>query len=190
MNSSVEKVQQRLERTVKILTDANIPYAVIGGNAVRAWVAQADESAVRNTRDVDIILNREDRDRAIEVMGQAGFIFRVVKGIPMFLDGPDAKARDAVHLLYSNVRLRPSDIVETPSVSDYQYFGDTRVITLNSLLVMKLNANRDKDRMHVRDLIDVGLIDKSWIDKLPTELGTRLQEIIDTPEDEPINLDN
>lgn len=57
---AVEKVKDRLRRVTRALNSAAIPYAVIGGNAVRHWVAQVDESVVRNTRDVDIILNDPD----------------------------------------------------------------------------------------------------------------------------------
>jgi hypothetical protein len=35
---------------------------VAGGNAVAAWVATVDPSAVRNTQDVDILLRRADLD--------------------------------------------------------------------------------------------------------------------------------
>lgn len=79
MERAVEKVRERLERTVRSLEDAGIPYAVIGGNAVRAWVAQADEAAVRTTRDVDILLRRSDLLHAIAVMEQAGFVYRHAK---------------------------------------------------------------------------------------------------------------
>lgn len=53
MERAVEKVNGRLRKTVRIIENAGIPYAVIGGHAVRAWVAQVDEAAVRTTRDVD-----------------------------------------------------------------------------------------------------------------------------------------
>ena len=52
---AVDIVKDRLRRVTRALNEANIPYAVIGGNAVQHWVAQVDESVVRNTRDVDII---------------------------------------------------------------------------------------------------------------------------------------
>ena len=65
---AVEIVKDRLRRVTQALNAAEIPYAVIGGNAVQFWVAQVDESVVRNTRDVDIILNRSDLPRAIEVL--------------------------------------------------------------------------------------------------------------------------
>src|SRR5829696_5008557 len=61
---AVEVVKDRLRRVTQALKAAEIPYAVIGGNAVQHWVAQVDESVVRNTRDVDIILRRSDLQRA------------------------------------------------------------------------------------------------------------------------------
>jgi len=56
MERAVEKVNERLRKTVRILEEAKVPYAVVGGHAVRAWVAQVDETAVRTTRDADILI--------------------------------------------------------------------------------------------------------------------------------------
>jgi hypothetical protein len=56
-------------------------------------------------------------------------------------------------------------------------------LKLDALVQMKLNVFRDKDRMHLRDMLDVELIDEQWPNQLPTELGHRLQELIDNPED-------
>src|SRR5213596_1395858 len=109
MNRAVEKIQERLERTTRTLEQAGVPYAIIGGNAVRAWVAQADEAAVRTTRDVDILLRRSDWPAAKAAMEGAGFIYRHVKGIDTFLDGPGTKARDAVHVLFAGEKVRPDD---------------------------------------------------------------------------------
>lgn len=47
---------------------------------------------------------------------------------------------------------------------------------------MKLTSYRDKDRMHLRDLIEVGLVDTSWIARLPAALAARLQSLLDNPE--------
>src|SRR6516165_4455984 len=93
MVRAVEKVRERLHRAARALEEAKIPYAVIGGNAVAAWVATIDESAVRNTQDVDILLRRADLEEVKSALAKAGFVFRHVKGIDMFLDGPKAKAR-------------------------------------------------------------------------------------------------
>ena len=181
MERAVEKVQERLERTAAILEQAGILYAIIGGNAVRAWVAQADEAAVRTTRDVDILLRRADFPRAVEAMERAGFIYRHVKSIDMFLDGPGSKARDAVHVLFANEKVRPEDPVPTPDVAEAVDIQTHRILQLEALVRMKLTSFRDKDRMHLRDMLDVELIDESWVARLPIELAPRLQAILDDP---------
>lgn len=179
----MEKIQERLEKTAATLEAAQIPYAIIGGNAVRAWVAQADEAAVRTTRDVDVLLNRMDLPRAIEAMEKVGFIYRVGKGIPMFMDGPDSKARDAVHVLFANERVRDSDILPTPGIHESEPINSIRTLSLEALVRMKLNVFRRKDQMHLIDMLDVELIDDSWLERLPIELAVRLKELIDNPED-------
>ena len=182
MNRAVEKVQERLEKTARTLESAGILYAIIGGNAVRAWVAQADEAAVRTTRDVDILLRREDLPAAITAMEAAGFVYRHSAGIDMFLDDPDAKARDAVHVLLANEKVRDTDIVAAPDVSESVTVTAHQTLTLEALVRMKLNVFRDKDRMHLRDMLDVELIDETWVSRYPSILANRLQELINNPE--------
>ena len=181
MDRAVEKIQERLEKTTRTLEQAGVPYAIIGGNAVRAWVAQADEAAVRTTRDVDILLRRSDWPAAQVAMEAAGFVYRHAAGIDMFLDGPDARARDAVHVLYAGEKVKPTDLVAAPDVSESVDIEAHRTLTLEALVRMKLNAYRDKDRMHVRDMIDVELIDESWCERFPPELAARLKTLIDSP---------
>lgn len=181
MERAEQKVQERLERTATILEQAGIPYAIIGGNAVRAWVAQADEAAVRTTRDVDILLRRSDWPAALEAMQRAGFIYRHVKSIDMFLDGPNAKARDAVHVLFANEKVRQDDLVPTPDISEAEEIQRHRTLRLDALVRMKLTSFRRKDQMHLLDMIDVELIDDSWLVRLPPELAVRLKELLDNP---------
>jgi hypothetical protein len=182
MVRAVEKVRDRLARATAALEKANVPYAVIGGNAVASWVAQVDEAAVRNTQDVDILLRRADLAVAIAALAPAGFIHRHVKSIDMFLDGPGSKARDAVHVIFAGEKVRPGDVVAAPDVVEAEAKGSFRVVTLSALVRMKLTSFRDKDRTHLRDFLDVGLIDQTWVNGLPPELGARLQLLIDTPE--------
>ena len=181
MERAVEKIQERLERTARTLEQAGIPYAIIGGNAVRAWVAQADEAAVRTTRDVDILLRRSDWPAAKAAMEAAGFVFRHAKSIDMFLDGPDAKARDAVHVLFAGEKIFPNDLVAAPDISESVDIQNHRTLTLEALVRMKLNSYHDKDRMHLRDMIDVELVDATWCDRFPPELAARLKELLDNP---------
>lgn len=58
--NAVEKVRQRLLRIAAALEAAGVPYAVAGGNAVALWISRVDEAAVRNTRDVQILVRRDD----------------------------------------------------------------------------------------------------------------------------------
>ena len=179
---ALEKVKDRLNRVTSALENAGIPYAVIGGNAVQLWVAQVDESVVRNTRDVDIIINPEDLPRAIIALEKVGFIYRHVKSIDMFLDGPDAKARDAVHVLFAGVKVRASDQEPVPDIEKITMIQNIRTIPLEGLIRLKLIAFRLKDRVHLLDMISIGMIDETWLEKLPTELAERLKILLDDPE--------
>jgi len=175
-------VRERLKRAATALENAGVPYAVAGGNAVAAWVATIDESAIRNTQDVDILLRRGDLPAAIKALEAAGFIYRHSAGIDMFLDGAGAKARDAVHILFANEKVRQEYSEPAPDVADPFIDHNVRVLPLEALVKMKLTSNRRKDQVHVGDMIDVGLIDDSWLSKLPAELATRLKTLLDTPE--------
>lgn len=179
---AVERVRDRLMRASSALEQAGIPYAIAGGNAVAAWVATIDASAVRNTQDVDILLRRSDLDAAARALETAGFIRRHVAGIDLFLDGPDAKPRDAVHVIIANEKVRPDYGLPAPDVSESQKPATFRVISLEALVRMKLTSFRDKDRTHLRDMLDVSLIDATWPARLPPDLAARLQQLIDTPE--------
>lgn len=179
---AVERVRDRLQRASAALEQASIPYAVAGGNAVAAWVATIDASAVRNTQDVDILLRRADLDAAARALESAGFIRRHVAGIDLFLDGPDGKPRDAVHILMANEKVRPDYAMAAPDVSESQTIGSFRVISFDTLMQMTLTSFCSEDCMHIRDMLDVGLIDASWPARLPPELASRLQQLIDTPE--------
>ena len=182
LERAVEKVRDRLLRSTAALEAAGVPYAVIGGNAVMAWVEQADESAVRFTQDVDLVLRREDLDRARVALEQAGFIYRRAAGIEMFLDGHAAKARDAVHVIFAGERVRPEYVAPVPDVAESVSFASYRVLSLEAVVRMKLTSYRDKDKMHVRDMIEVGLVNATWPARYPPELAARLQHLLDTPD--------
>ncbi len=182
---AVERVRDRLVRATSALDAAGVKYAVAGGNAVAAWVATIDAAAVRNTQDVDIVLRRSDLHSAAEALESAGFLHRHVAGIDMFLDGPDAKRRDAVHVVLAGEKVRPSYITPVPGVEESTTLGGGQiaVLSLEALVRMKLTSFHDKDRTHLRDMLDVRLIDASWTARFGPELGSRLQQLIDTPED-------
>ena len=179
---AVEKVKDRLRRVTRALNVANIPYAVIGGNAVQHWVSQVDESVVRNTQDVDIILNESDLEKAIPVLESAGFIFRRAAGVTMFLDGPDAKARDAVHVVFAGKKVREEYSEVVPDIDQFEWIEDARTLPFDRLIKMKLTSFRRKDQVHLLDMISIGLLDSTWLDRFSPELKLRLQELLEDPE--------
>ncbi len=181
MVRAVERVRKRLLRATAALEKADIPYAVAGGNAIAAWVSRVDEAAVRNTQDVDIVLLREDLERAKLALSAIGFVYRESFGVDMFLDGPDARPRDVVHVIFAGEKGQPDYMSATPTVDEAELGQAFRVLNLDALVRMKLTSYRDKHRTHLRDLIDVGLIDATWPARFDAELGERLQHLLDTP---------
>lgn len=182
MVQAVEKVRERLLRTARTLDAARVPYAIIDGNAVAAWVATVDEAAVRNTRDVDILLNRSDLDLATTAMKAAGFTHRQSMGVTMFLDGPEGKFRDAIHVLFAGEKVRDEYVAAAARVDESEWLGQFQAISLEPLVRMKLTSFRDKDRTHLRDMIEIELIDATWCQRFVPELATRLQDLFDHPE--------
>jgi hypothetical protein len=179
---AVEKVKDRLRRAAAALGRAGVAYAVVGGNAVAEWVGRVEEAAVRNTRDVDILIRRSDFEAAKKALESAGWLHLHSLDLDMFLDGPDGRVQDAVHLVYSGEKVRSDHVTPAPDVSESEPASDFQVVSLTALVQMKLNSFRDKDRTHLRDMLGVGLLDRTWTTRLPAELASRLQQLLDNPD--------
>ena len=179
---AVENVRDRLRRATAVLEGEGIPYAVIGGNAVAAWVSKVDPGAARNTVDVDILVNRADFERVKAAMAKADFHYRHVHGVNLFLDGPGGRPRDAVHVVFAGEKVRQEYSEPAPDLTDTDHHETHKLLGLEPLVVMKLTSFRLKDRVHLLDMIGVGLVDASWLPRLPNELSARLQELLDNPD--------
>ena len=179
---AAEKVKDRLRRATAVLAKAGVPYAVVGGNAVAEWVARVDEGAVRNTRDVDILIRRADFPAAKVALEAAGWAYCRVLDVDAFTDGPDGRVRDAVHLLYAGEKVRSDYLTPAPDVAESEPAAQFQVVKLDALVQMKLNSWRLKDRVHLQDMISVGLVDQGWTTRLPPGLAARLQELLDNPD--------
>ena len=149
MERAVAKVRERLLRATAALNQVGVPYAVVGGNAVASWVATIDEGAVRNTRDVDLLVRRSDLPAITAALEQAGFVGGELLDVVMFRDGPEGKPSEAVHLLFAGEKTRPDHLLPAPEIQTVDDPANFRVITLESLVAMKLMSNRDKDRTHI-----------------------------------------
>ena len=178
---AAEKVKERLRRATKALDDAGVPYAVVGGNAVSEWVARADEGAVRNTRDVDILIQRGELPAVRTALEAVGFVYHHILDVDTFIDGPQGRPSEGVHMLYAGEKVRSDSEYASPTLDESERAAEFQVATLEALVRMKLIAYRRKDQVHLLDLIGVGLLDATWPARFPSPLGDRLQELLDDP---------
>jgi hypothetical protein len=56
------------------------------------------------------------------------------------------------------------------------------VISQEALVQIKLTAFRLKDQVHLVDMLELGLIDESWCDRLHPELAKRLRQLMSNPD--------
>src|SRR5438132_9044539 len=138
MERAVAKVRERLLRATAALNNAGVPYAVVGGHAVASWVATVDEGAVRNTRDIDLLVRRSDLPAMTAALEQAGFVRDEVLDVVMFRDGPEGKPSEAIHLLFAGERTRPDHLLPAPEIQTVKDPANFHVIALESLVAMKL----------------------------------------------------
>ncbi len=175
---AVERVERRLRRVTAALDGAGVPYAVVGGNAVAAWVGRVDPSATRATKDVDLLVRRADLDRVAAAIEGLGFKRLDLRGLVLFVDPDEPSKRAGVHLVWAGERVRPSYGAAAPDVDESERDPEGfMVLGLAALVRMKLTSFRDIDRVHVADLLSVGLVTDEVRASLPSDLLTRLEEI-------------
>jgi hypothetical protein len=176
---ALDDVTARLERITKALHEAGVAYALVGGQAVAIWVATRDPAAVRTTQDVDILLNRSDLAPARAAALAAGMEYFELMGVGMFLERSDPNPRKAVHLVWAGEKVRPEYPLPSPTVDKSEMLEPGKhVVSLTGLVLMKLMATRDQDRVHLRDLIEVGLVGRDMMSSLPPELALRLDALL------------
>ena len=172
-----------LHKIAGVLLEEAIPYELIGGLAVLVHVEEANPEHTTLTRDVDLMIRREDLERVKEAAAREGFRFRHTAGVDMLLYGDTNSARNAVHLIFSMEKVRPNQAVPNPSIAPEKKLiqgGEVMVIPVADLVLMKLSSFRDKDRVHVRSMDAAGLITPEVENRLAPELVTRLQHIRET----------
>ena len=182
VREAIDEVQARRRRAIAALNQTRIPYALAGGNAVAAWISKIDKKAVRFTQYVDLLVNRNQLEEVKASLTDAGFVYRHSSGLDLFLDGPDGRARDAVHLLFADEKIRPDHPLPSPAVSEAIEEHGERIVALDALVRLKLNAYRRKDQVHLLDLISVGLLDRTWLTRVAPEHRDRLQTLLDDPD--------
>jgi hypothetical protein len=165
------------------LEQSGVPHELVGGLAVFLHVENADSTHSSLTRDIDLLVRREDLDRIVKIAEQSGFRFRHSAGLDMLLYGETDSARNAIHLLFTGERVKASQFEDHPEINPVRtdIHGESFwVIPVADLVRMKLSSYRDKDRVHIRGMDAAGLIDKSIKEALSDELKARLQHVRDT----------
>ncbi len=176
---ALDDVTDRLQRLVRTLDGAGVTFALVGGQAVALWVATKDPAAVRTTKDVDILLRREDLPKARAAAATVALDYFEVIGVGMFLERADPNPRKAVHVLWSGEKVRPEYPLPSPTVDERELLEPGKpVVSLAGLVRMKLMSNRDQDRVHLRDMIDVDLLGRDLLAGLPPELASRLDALL------------
>lgn len=180
---AMERVEQRLRKVTAALDAAGIRYAVIGGNAVAVWVSKADPAATRTTKDVDLLVNQGDLPRIRATIEGLGFQYQDLRRVSLFIDPDEPSRMSGVHLIWAGKKVRPSYLHEAPSVDEAVFDPEGFwVLDLSALIRMKLTSLRDMDRVHVADLLRVGMIDEAVRAALPRDLIERLDAIAEAME--------
>ena len=80
------------------------------------------------------------------------------------------------------MKSQATDPVPTPEVTESERGAVFQVVSLEALVRMKLVAFRLKDRVHLQDMLRLGLLDATWPARYPLVLAERLREILADPE--------
>lgn len=63
--------------------------------------------------------------------------------------------------MWAGEKVKPHELLSNPDVGEAQAGDNFRILTLPALVQIKLTAFKDKDKTHLRVLIDVGLLDET-----------------------------
>jgi hypothetical protein len=142
----------------KLFSAAGVEYRVVGGLAAYLYVEEADPDAGRLTRDIDIVVRREDLQAIADGAPGFGLEYRHVAGIDMLIQTADPAARRAVHIVFSGEKVRPEYPEATPEMGGCRVLQGVRLVPVEDLIRMKLSSFRLKDQTHLKDLDEAGVI--------------------------------
>lgn len=167
-----------LEQIVKALRDARVQFEVVGGAAVNAHILSSNRSRSFVTRDIDLLLNRSDLERAAKAGETLGYEAKKMMG-GYALVRPGQDLGEAVHLLFAGEKSKSTQPFPHPDLDpeEKELFAiRIPVAPLRDLLHMKLTSLRPKDIIHIETLDEVGLITAGVERQLQPALQERLKE--------------
>jgi hypothetical protein len=174
----VQRINDVAARIGAAMEGAGLRYRVIGGFAVFTYVDKIDPLKARLTRDVDMVVDRDDLERIASAVKGCGFEYRLVAGVDMLLDTNAPQARNAVHLIFAGEKVRPDYVEAVPSFTESTRTADGVLLApVADLVRMKPTSFRIKDRVHVQDMDSVGLITPEIEASLSEIFRQRLAEV-------------
>lgn len=174
--ASIEEVEESLFAVVSLLNRERIPYAVMGGLAVRVYALP------RATQDVDVTIDIEEdrlpslRDLlhesgcSIPPVYDSGWLDRVA-GMPLFKVARHVGSGVVdIDIFVARSSFQDS-ILRRRVLVDLQG-NRVWLVSPEDLVLLKLAANRPRDRVDVQDLFfALGSLDDPYLDHWADKLG-------------------
>ena len=181
MFEAIERVRQRQSQIVESLARSRVAYALSGSNATFEWVASVEEAAVRQYRNVEFIIRRESLPNATHGLSKIGLIAEERENDVLFRLYPEQRERWTDRALFAGQMMSGSGS-HIPDLGNVSLVNNTCLLPLHTLVEFQLSRWELDDKVDLRDLLDVGLLDDSWLLRLPSPLAERLQELLDDPD--------
>ena len=175
--SGMHSLVNDLENITKTLHAAGVRFEIVGGVAVNAHILSLHRSRSFVTRDIDILVNRDDLGRITDAAESLGYQAKMVGGYTLIR--PEQDLAEAIHLIFAGEKSKSTQLSPRPALhpENKQLFDITiPVAPLMDLIRMKLNSLRPKDVIHLETLDDVGLITPVIERELSPVLQERLKE--------------
>ena len=170
-----------VEALVNALQSAGVRFEVIGGVAVNAHIFFSHRSRSFVTRDIDVLLHRDDLARVTQAVQPLGYEAKKIMG-GYTLIRRDQDLAEAIHLIFVGEKSKTIQPYPHPELHPElkNLFGvSIPVASLQDLLHMKLNSLRPKDLIHLETLDEAGLITPALEQALPQILQNRLKQARD-----------
>jgi hypothetical protein len=167
-----------LEKILNALQNAGVQFEIVGGVAVNAHIFPRNRSRSFVTRDIDVLIRRDDLERAARAAEPLGYQAKKMMG-GYTLIRPEQELAEAVHLLFVGEKSKSTQPLPHPDLhpEEKDFLGIVvPVAPLRDLLQMKLSSLRPKDLVHLEILDEAGLITAAMESELPDALRERLTE--------------
>ncbi len=172
----VERLFELAATVERAFSSAGIEYRVVGGLAAYLYVEEREPDAGRLTRDIDIVVRREDLAAIAAAVEPFGLQYRHAAGVDMLIQAGQP-ARRAVHMIFTGEKVRQEYAETVPGLGKARILNGVRLVPVSDLVRMKLTSFRLKDQMHLKDLDEAGVIGPEIEAGLSPVLRERLQSV-------------